>query len=64
MSWEERNLLPRFLILKVTNLKNPVLVTGPYMSLLRPAIQLAKDKTGALIVIEHDTPLGEYIIQV
>lgn len=29
--------------------------------LVKTAVQLAKDKTGALIVIEHDTPLGEII---
>ena len=29
--------------------------------LVKTSIQLAKDKTGALIVIEHETPLGEYI---
>ena len=29
--------------------------------LVKTAVQLSKDKTGALIVIEHDTPLGEYI---
>lgn len=29
--------------------------------LVKTATQLSKDKTGALIVIEHDTPLGEYI---
>lgn len=29
--------------------------------LVKTAVQLSKDKTGALIVVEHDTPLGEYI---
>ncbi len=29
--------------------------------LVKTSIQLSKDKTGALIVIERDTPLGEYI---
>ena len=29
--------------------------------LVKTASQLAKDKTGALIVIEYFTPLGEYI---
>ncbi|MBP3718412.1 MAG: diadenylate cyclase CdaA [Eubacterium sp.] len=29
--------------------------------LVKTSVQLAKDKTGALIVIEHDTPMGEYI---
>ena len=29
--------------------------------LVKTSIQLSKDKTGALMVIEHDTPLGEYI---
>lgn len=28
--------------------------------LVRTAIELSKAKTGALVVIEHDTPLGEY----
>ena len=29
--------------------------------LVKTAMRLSKDKTGALIVIEHETPLGEYI---
>ena len=29
--------------------------------LVKTSAQLSKDKTGALVVIEHDTPLGEYI---
>lgn len=29
--------------------------------LVKTAMMLAKDKTGALIVVEHETPLGEYI---
>ena len=29
--------------------------------LVKTSLQLSKDKTGALIVIEHETPLGEYI---
>ena len=28
--------------------------------LVKTSVELSKDKTGALIVLEHDTPLGEY----
>ena len=57
-----RNFLSRFF--KSINPKNNVeksLSDKTIYELVKTSLQLSKDKTGALIVLEHDTPLGEYI---
>ncbi len=57
-----RNILSRFF--KSINPKNNVeksLSDKTIYELVKTSMQLSKDKTGALIVLEHDTPLGEYI---
>lgn len=43
------------------NMREKELNDKSIYELVKTAVQLGKEKTGALIVIENDTPLGEYV---
>lgn len=57
-----KNFVSRFLSsVNTKNMEEKSLNDRTIYELVKTAVRLGKDKTGALIVLEHDTPLGEYI---
>lgn len=57
-----KNFVSRFLSsVNTKNMEEKSLNDRTIYELVKTAVRLSKDKTGALIVLEHDTPLGEYI---
>ena len=56
-----KRLIPRFFLPESSKLEESSLSDKTIYELVKTCVQLGKDKTGALIVLENETPLGEYI---
>ncbi len=56
-----KKIISRFIKFDNTRLEETSLSDKSIYELVKTSTQLSKDKTGALMVIEHETPLGEYI---
>ena len=56
-----KKIISRFLNFDNRRINESSLSDKSIFELVKTCTRLSKDKTGALIVIEHETPLGEYI---
>ncbi|MBO4863925.1 MAG: diadenylate cyclase CdaA [Eubacterium sp.] len=56
-----KKIISRFLSFDNRKADDSSLSEKSIYELVKTSLQLSKDKTGALIVIEHETPLGEFI---
>ncbi len=56
-----KNILRNIINSSVPKSENTILDDRTVFELVKTATVLSKSKTGALIVLEHETPLGEYI---
>ena len=56
-----KNILRNIINNSVPKGEKPILEDRTVFELVKTATVLSKSKTGALIVLEHETPLGEYI---